>query len=318
MAGQIEKDLLQQLVNSPCVSLMCDETTDNSVLNQMVIYGKYMTESGDNRTVFLRITDLFNGKAETIETAVLQFCEAAGISMRKVMGFGSDGAAVMIGKRSGVSTRLRAHNPLMINIHCVVHRLALAAAQASESIPYLKKFKNTIHSLYLFYHNGSVRMSGLHAVQDVLGDPEINLKETKDVRWLSHNNAVQSLRRTLSSVVVSLEREAAERGEPMAVGLVRMVKTYQFVASLYLFCDVLPHICRLSLVFQQQAVDLSVVRSQVSATLTLLSAYEDNPTLSLSTLEADLSGSLEGLAITVTPSKKEAFRNSQAVFRRST
>ncbi len=44
--------------------------------------------------------------------------------MRKVLGFGSDGAAVMIGKRSGVSTRLRAHNPLMINIHCVAHRLA--------------------------------------------------------------------------------------------------------------------------------------------------------------------------------------------------
>ena len=32
MSNQIEKDLLQQLVNSPCVSLMCDETTDISVL----------------------------------------------------------------------------------------------------------------------------------------------------------------------------------------------------------------------------------------------------------------------------------------------
>ena len=83
-------------------------------------------------------------------TALLQFCDASGISMQKVMGFGSDGAAVMIGRRSSVSTRLRVHNPFMINIHCVAHRLALAAAQASELIPYLKKFKNTIHSLYLF------------------------------------------------------------------------------------------------------------------------------------------------------------------------
>ena len=60
----------------------------------------------------------------------------------------------------------------------------------------------------------------------------------------------------------------------MAIGLAKMVRTYQFVASLYLFCDVLPHICRLSLVFQQQEVDLSVVWSQVSATLALLSAYD--------------------------------------------
>ena len=131
--------------------------------------------------------------------------------MQKVMGFGSDCTAVMIGKRSGVSTRLRAHNPFMMNIHCVAHRLALVAAQASEAVPYLKKFKNTIHSLYLFYYNSSVRMTGPHAVQEVLGDPEIKLKEVKDVRWLSHNIAVQSLRRTLPSVVASLEREAEER-----------------------------------------------------------------------------------------------------------
>ena len=115
--------------------------------------------------MFLKITDLFNGKAETIERALLDFCEATEIDMQKVMGFGSDGAAVMISRRSGVSTHLRVHNPFMINIHCVAHRLALAAAQASESIPYLKKFKNTVHSLYLFYHNSSVRMSGLHALQ---------------------------------------------------------------------------------------------------------------------------------------------------------
>ena len=78
-------------------------------------------------------------------------------------------------------------------------------------------------------------MTVLHTIQDVLGDPEINLKEAKDVRWLSHNNAVQSLRQTLTSVVASLEREAAERGEPVAIGLVKLVKTYEFIASLYLF-----------------------------------------------------------------------------------
>ena len=64
-------------------------------------------------------------------------------------------------------------------------------------------------------------MSGLPAVQSVLGDPEIKLKE---VQWLLHNNAVQSLRCCLPSVVASLEREATERGKPMAFGLAKMVK----------------------------------------------------------------------------------------------
>lgn len=76
---------------------------------------------------------------------------------------------------------------------------------------------------------------------------------------------------------------------------------------MYLFCDVLPHICKISLIFQQQEVDLSAVRSHVTATLACISEYEDSPTPSLSRLEADLSGPLVGLAITVTPEKKRRF-----------
>ena len=57
---------------------------------------------------------------------------------------------------------------------------------------------------------------------------------------------MQSLCHTLPSVVASLEREEVERGEPVAIGPAKIV---EFVASLYLFCDVLPHMCKLSLVF---------------------------------------------------------------------
>ena len=31
--------------------------------------------------------------------------------------------------------------------------------------------------------------AGLHAIQEVLNDPQIKFKEAKDVRWLSHANA---------------------------------------------------------------------------------------------------------------------------------
>ena len=87
-----------------------------------------------------------------------------------------------------------------------------------------------------------------------------------------------------------------------------MVKTYDSVASLYLFSDILSHICRLSLVFQQQEVDLAVVRPQVNATLTCIAAHKDNPTPSLSKLDEDLDTSLQVLGIMVTPVKKVNFQ----------
>ena len=80
----------------------------------------------------------------------------------------------------------------------------------------------------------------------------------------------------------------------------KIVKSYYFVASLYLFCDVLPHVCKLSLIFQQQEVDLTVVQSQVNATLACIGAYKDNPGPNLTKLDAELNSSLQDLGITAT------------------
>ena len=65
----------------------------------------------------------------------------------------------------------------------------------------------------------------------------------------------------------SREREGSERGEPAAVGLVKFVKTYYFVACCKLLSKVLPHINRLSLLFQREDIDLSAIRPNLNATI---------------------------------------------------
>lgn len=67
-------------------------------------------------------------------------------------------------------------------------------------------------------------MANLHAIQEVLNDPVIKCKQAKDVRWLSHDNAIKALIRTLPSILVSLEREAAENGEATAHSLFNFMK----------------------------------------------------------------------------------------------
>ena len=47
--------------------------------------------------------------------------------------------------------------------------------------------------------------------QKVLNEPQLKLKQAKDVRWLTHCNAVEALRKSYKSVVFSLSREASER-----------------------------------------------------------------------------------------------------------
>ena len=162
------------------------------------------------------------------------------------------------------SVRLKRLSPRMISVHCVAHRLALAAAHAADGIPYLQRFKSILQTLFYFYQNSAVRMANLHAIQEVLNDPNIKCKQAKDVRWLSHDMAIKALIRTLPSLFISLDREASENNEPTAHGLLKFMKTYKFVACAYLLSDVLPHLSRLSKIFHKQNVDLSLVHVAMS------------------------------------------------------
>ena len=57
----------------------------------------------------------------------------------KLVGLGSDGAPVMVGKRGGVSTLLREEVPHLINIQCLGHGLELAAMDAINRDDRMKK-----------------------------------------------------------------------------------------------------------------------------------------------------------------------------------
>ena len=121
-----------------------------------MVFVKYLVK-GVPQTRFLKVVSLLNGKAETIEQKILEICQTCKISLMKVVGFGSDGAAVMVGKMSGVATQLKAHNGELISIHCGAHRLALACSQAAESITYLKRFDGHLISLFYYFKNSPVR-----------------------------------------------------------------------------------------------------------------------------------------------------------------
>ena len=221
--------------------------------------------------------------------ALVNITEQKSIDVNRLRGFGSDGAPVMTGVRSGVAKRLKDRFPKLISIHYVNHRLALAAAHAVDGIPYLVRFKATLQTLFLFYQNSPVRMAGLHAIQAVLHDPIIKLKQAKDVGWLSHEAAISAILRTMPSLIASLEREASERKEPAAVGLIKSVKTYYFIACCKLLSKILPHINRLSLLFQCEDVDLSAIQPNLDATIHAIRLYRESEIETNQLIENELS-----------------------------
>ena len=150
----------------------------------------------------------------------------------------------MTGRHNGVAARLKRLQPILTSVHCNAHRLALAAAQSGDSVPYIANtFKPTLRQLLYFYENSTVRMSGLKAIEQLLQTPDLKLKQSADTRWLSHDSACQTLVNVLPAVITSLEREGCERGQPLAVGLCKVVKQYDLfphytcVTFFHLFLD---------------------------------------------------------------------------------
>ena len=171
----VEAAVLGDVHKSPCVGILCDESTDVANIKQLVVFVKYLVK-GLPKTRFLTIASLTDGKAETIEQKLLEVCQACKISLSQIAGFGSDGASVMVGRSSGVATRLKSHNVEMISIHCGAHRLALASSQAADSITYLKWFDSHLIALFYYFKNSAVREAALHQIQEVMDEPVLRLK----------------------------------------------------------------------------------------------------------------------------------------------
>ena len=91
---QVEDDVLQKVASSTYFSLMTDESTDISVLKQLVLVARYILPTGEVATSFLAIDDQPDGTADTIEDALIAITSKKSIDLRKLRGFGSDGAPI--------------------------------------------------------------------------------------------------------------------------------------------------------------------------------------------------------------------------------
>ena len=61
--------------------------------------------------------------------------------MHRLCGLGSNGASVMLGRRSGVSKILTYKVPFLVCNHYIAHRLARAYSKAANELVYLKKIQ---------------------------------------------------------------------------------------------------------------------------------------------------------------------------------
>lgn len=88
---------MHQVRASLFFALLVDETTDVAVINELIVYARYLGSDRKVYTSFLGLIEIPDGCAQTILSALRELCEKYELDLAgKLVAFGSNGAAVMI------------------------------------------------------------------------------------------------------------------------------------------------------------------------------------------------------------------------------
>ena len=98
----------------------------------------------------------------------------------------------------------------------------------------------------------------------------MKVKEVHEVRWMSIYKAVETVYRSLDSLLSVFSTDK----DPKAKGYSKKLGNSDFISTTYMLMDVLPIITELCLVFQKTDLDVSLVQVSVEQCLRDLESYK--------------------------------------------
>ena len=119
----VEESLLKWLHKAPFFSIMADECTDVTTIEELTIC--CWVESGVPEEHFIEILPLKKANAESIYSVLVEYCREKNIQLGRLIGMGFDGAATYSVDKIKVQRRLKELSPHALFIHCRCHVLQL-------------------------------------------------------------------------------------------------------------------------------------------------------------------------------------------------
>uniref|UniRef100_A0A672HAQ6 HAT C-terminal dimerisation domain-containing protein n=1 Tax=Salarias fasciatus TaxID=181472 RepID=A0A672HAQ6_SALFA len=272
----VMKQLDDKLKGSNFTGVIIDETVNITVDKKLIIYVKFQVK-GRDETRLLGNYDVHSGTAQCTFNKLVEVLRQTDVELSRVISLGSDGASVMLGKHAGVGALLRRESAFSIQVHCIAHRVALAAQDAAKSVGQLGTYKHTVASVYSFYKHSASRTNRLRQLTATLSDEDTtSLKQPCAVSWLSLHKAAESIETTWPALVMELNEEAVG-GNAQAQGLLGQIQPYSFTALTDTLSDVLPVMTKLNLIFQKDDVNLATITPMVQASIAALTQLRDAP-----------------------------------------
>ena len=205
--ADLERLKIGQLIEkAKFISIMSDGATDSSHVEAEICYIRVCHE-GEIFVHFVAVKNIPKADAEGITNAIMEMIDKAFPDVEwksKVVGLGSDGASVMLGKKGGVIAKMRTRlqKPRLVAVHCSAHRLELAYKDACKNVNLYGVVSTLLSNLYLFYRNSSLNRSNLKESFKTFKETPLMPTRVSGTRWLPHTlRAIGNVLRGYKAVV---------------------------------------------------------------------------------------------------------------------
>ena len=99
----------------------------------------------------------------------------------------------MRGIREGLSTKLRRHAPHLLDIHCITHREALVANDASSYFVELQAIDKFANKVYSWLGKSTKRHGELKELMESFQITRLEVLQIHHIRWLSRGKVMERL-----------------------------------------------------------------------------------------------------------------------------
>nr|XP_022910781.1 E3 SUMO-protein ligase KIAA1586-like [Onthophagus taurus] len=189
----------------------------------------------------------------------------------------------MIGKKSGVATRLQTIFPNLLVWHCSNHRLELAVNDCVNEVSGINHFKIFIDKLYSLYHLSPKNQNELKKAAASVEAQILRIGRILSVRWVASSkrtiNAVlhnyQALCEHFETASKDLTRDTKERAKYN--GLLNIMSDVQFKKNLHVMSDALDEMGDLSEVLQRQNITLVEADKAIRTTIRIFDSMTTQP-----------------------------------------
>ncbi|XP_065325262.1 zinc finger MYM-type protein 1-like [Gordionus sp. m RMFG-2023] len=204
----ILKKVVANINNSPFFSVLADESTDISGIEQMSLCARYLYSENDEVQIkedFLQFIPVQDMRGESLANTIDLHLKKFKINVNSMRGQGYDGAPAMSGHLNGVQSHLIKKYPTAIYVHCASHSLNLAISDCC-SIPVIRSTMGTIGKVYdMFKYPKRSNVLKNCLAKEEFGNSHHKLVKICPTRWILRHESVSVFLELLDPIIVALE-----------------------------------------------------------------------------------------------------------------